>query len=342
MASIPPRRVTISDVARVAGVTPATVSRVLNEDRTLRVAAKTRARILSAVQSLQYVPNAAARALRLSTSGAVALVMHDLSNPVYSEILQGAQAAAAGADYVVVLAEADHLVTGAHALNRLLAGRRIDGLLLQPAGDLSDELIGELLRRQVPTVLINDRHDGGISSVALDDETGAVVAVQHLIALGHTEIAHITGSPSARARERRKGFLRAMSEAGLVLDATLEVTGGWDADSGIKAAKILMRQRPQPPTAIFVDNIRTAIGVLHAFSNAGLAVPSDVSIVALHDTWLAQYTYPSLTTVRMPLREMGATAMHLLFEGIEGGAGRHLKVDSPTPCLCARGSTRGR
>lgn len=329
---------TIHDVASAAGVSPSVVSRVLNNDQSLRVRPETRERVLSASRRLQYVANGTARALRMAQAHAFWLVVHDLSNPLYAETIRGAQQAAKLAGYVLLLGDAGELDEQLGALHELLRGRRIDGVLLQRKTNTSDRSLAKLARAAVPTVLLDDAMRDGLSAVRTDGAAAARLGVQHLIDLGHQRIGHLKGARSFRADDRHRGYLEALREAGIACVPSAVAVGGWDAESG-RAGLIRLMSRPNPPTAIFVSNGLAALGALAAARDMGIAVPKDLSLVSLHDTWLADVVSPRLTTVRVPQREMGRRAVELLIEQLSNPATREVCVDTTPPEIMIREST---
>lgn len=330
-------KVSITDVARAAGVTPAVVSRVLNADPTLKVRAETRERVLAAARDLDYTPSHAARALRRSRSGALGLAVHDLGNPVYTEILAGAQKAASDAGYVLLLADIDGLASGDQTFRDVLHGGAIDGLLLQRAGTAADRTVTREASSRIPTVLLNDRSTH-LASVALDDAGGARVATQHLIDLGHTRIGHLSVGGTGRSGARVRGWRQALSAAGLAAEPRWLLDGGHNVELGYEGMRRLLAA-PNRPSGVVVANVIAAVGALTAARDAGVAVPGEMSLVAMHDVTYAAHLTPPLTTVAMPLREIGSTAVALLLEQFDGGAPRHVVVRDPAPKLVRRGST---
>lgn len=329
----------ISDVASRAGVAPSVVSRVLSKDPTLRIRDQTRARVEDAVQELAYTPNSAARTLRTASARALGLVIPDVANPLYAESLRGIQRQADEVDYVVLLASADDLTEADDRYRRLIVGGRIDGVLMQRGHGMHDEALRRLATAPVPTVLINSRLPGRTGSVVLDDAAGARVAVDHLLALGHRRIGHLTGPPATdTAGRRRLGYEEALAAAGVGTDERLIATAGYDPEAGREAMRRLLT-RPPLPTALFVAHVFAAVGALQVAQRAGLRVPEELSIVALHDTWFAEHTNPALTTVKMPLYEMGRAGCRLLLDCLAGAAPADLVVGEPAPILIERGST---
>jgi DNA-binding LacI/PurR family transcriptional regulator len=330
-------RASISDVAREAGVTSGVVSRVLNADPTLQIRSATRDRVLAAARELDYVPSHAARALRHSQSNAIGLAVHDIANPVYSEIIVGAQRAAAEAGYVLLLADVDSIAHGDERFRRAVHGGAIDGLLLQRAGTGADRRVVQTASARIPTVLLNDR-SVGLASVGLDDRGGTRLATQYLLDLGHTEIAHLRVGGTGRSGARVRGWRDTLAHAGLAARQEWVVDGGHTVDMGYAGMRELLAV-PQLPTAVVVGNVLAAIGAMTAIRDAGLRVPGDLSVVALHDIVYAAHLAPALTTVTMPLRELGSMAVILLLEELAGGAPRHVVLKEPAPRLITRDST---
>lgn len=330
---------TIADVARLAQVSPGLVSRLLNGDTSLRVRSETEERVRAAAKELDYSPNSVARALRRARSGLIAIGVHDAANPIYSAITEGAEAAASEAGYALMLADVDALAHDDAAFRRVVAGGAIDGLLLQRAGTESDALIAKIASRTVPTVLLNDRTRGSIGSIAVDDYAAAHVATSHLVELGHRRIALLqVDGPKSRTDRRRRGWEDALAAAGLDPDPALIANGGHTPEDGANGMRTLLAKGGF--TAVFVANMLSAVGAVSSAREAGRTVPDDLSVVAMHDFGLAPYLSPALTTVRLPLREMGARAVGMLLEQLHGGAATHEVVSSPAPLLIVRDSTR--
>ncbi len=337
-------KTSITDVAQAAAVTPAVVSRVLNGDPTLKVRAATRERVLAAALELDYTPSHAARALRRSRSNALGLAVHDMANPVYGEIIAGAQKAATDAGYVLLLADIEALARGDEAFRGVLHGGAIDGLLLQRAGTAADQKIVRAAKARVPTVLLNDRSTT-LPSVALDDAAGTDLATQHLIELGHTRIGHLSVGGTSRSSARVRGWRAALTRAGLAADPDWLVDGGHTVSLGHDGMAAMLAGVPAAhrPTAFVVGNVLAAIGALTAVRAASLSVPDDLSLVALHHVVLAEHVTPPLTTVAMPLRELGSAAVTLLLQRLnadaDGEQARGLVVRDPAPRLVVRGSS---
>lgn len=328
---------TIKDVARAAGVSPSTVSRVLTGDRSLRVGEETRARIVATAQQLQYTPSRAARAVRGGSSGALGFAVHDISNPVYAEVIRGAQRAASRHGLVVLLADVAELARDSAVFASVVRSRSIDGLLLLPAGVDDDREVAEEVRGVVPAVVVADRGHG-LASVSLRDRDAAAVATGHLLELGHRDIAHLRlDGDGHRGAERVRGWREAMAAAGLPAPDDRLVVGGHTAESGRAAVAELLRSGA-PPTAIVAATALTAVGALSALRDAGLRVPQDVSVIGVHDVFFAEHLSPPLTAVRLAMQALGEAAVELLVATLDGAPPRDVVLDEE-PELVVRGTT---
>lgn len=301
----------MADVAERAGVDRSIVSRLINNDPALHVRPATRERVVEAIKELGYTPNAAARSLRTAKAGAFGLVIPDFGNPVYAAIIKGAESAAAESGNLLLTASSSGGRTAVRQHLDLLKNGRVDGMLLA-GSEVGDALAEALDEVNLPWLLVNRSGRRAKRWVVLDDEGAASMAVDHLVELGHTRIAHIAGPAGAHtAKQRRAGYVRAMRNAGLDADDRLVVEADYTDDGGARAAADLI-QRSMRPTAVVVANIASAIGAIHAFTEAGVAIPDDMSIVAIHDLPLAGRLIPPLTTVAMPLEQLGRRAIELL------------------------------
>jgi DNA-binding LacI/PurR family transcriptional regulator len=329
----------IVDVAHRAGVAPSVVSRLLNGDPTLRIRLETRARVLAAAEEMEYAPNHAARALRRSSVGALGLAVHDIHNPVYGEIIAGAEQAARERGCVLMLADVDSLASEDDTFRRVVHGGVIDGLMLQRDGHASDQVVTRVAGAHVPVVILNERVRPPLSGVAVDDRRAAAIATGHLLALGHREVAHLAvGGRNSRARDRQAGWRDAMTGAGLRPRADLVRAGGVRPEGGYRGMMELLAAA-RPPTAVFAGSLLAAVGAMTAARAAGVAVPDELSIVGFHDAWFAEHAVPPLTVVRLPLREMGRHAVLLLSERAAGAPPRQVRITEPDPELVPRGST---
>lgn len=332
---------TLTDVARRAGVVPSIVSRLLNDDPTLKVRPDTRERIMRAVKELAYSPNHAARTLRTNRTGVLALIIPDITNPIYSGIVHGAEAGAREADYLVLLGDADEFAEREALYRGLIGEARVDGVLLQRSTAMGDATLRGLAMSSLPTVLVNSRLLPPASSVIFDDQRAATLAVEHLAGLGHTKIGFLGGPRTSDVgRRRADGYVSAMVNCGLPVPPSWTVSAEYD-DVAARTAVTGLLRRARRPSALVAANITAAIGVLAAAKDVGLSVPSDLSVVAIHDSWFASHTAPPLTTVRMPTFELGRTAIKLLLRRIAGEPPAQLVVSEPIPELIIRSSTAG-
>jgi LacI family transcriptional regulator len=320
----------LRDVAEAAGVDTSIASRILSGDGTLTVRPETRRRVLEAATRLAYRPNTAARALKTRKTMAIGMIVPELTNVAYATIALGADERASRAGYALLVA------TGS-VRDRLDAiDGRIDGLLV---GIATSETIriGDL-GGPLPVVLVNRHELVGLPSVTVDDEAGSALATEHLLSLGHRHIGHVAGPQNSdTGRRRQAGYVRAMRAGGIDPTPEWMIEASYDEAGGELAASRLLRGRPRP-TALFVANVRAAIGALAAVRRHGLSVPHDVSLVGFHDTPVAMYLDPELTTVKMPLREMGSAAVESLLALLDGRPVEDVRVSTP-PELVVRAST---
>lgn len=311
------RAATIKDVARRAGVSVATVSRVMNG--TAPVLEHTRERILVAARELHFTPNASARSLSTRRTTALGVVLPDLHGEFFSELLRGLDRVAQQHGRHLLVSSSHHDPHGIAAALRAMHGR-VDGLIVM-APDVPASALAESLPRNLPTVLVNcaDRADtaaGGapvrIRMLGLDNVGGAMAMVHHLASLGHRRIGFIAGAPdNADARERQTGYERAMEELGLETPDGYRSCGDFSEESGWRAAQTLLDASPRP-TGIVAANDMMALGALRAARERGLAVPGDVSVAGFDDIPTARYVTPPLTTVRVDVESLGARAASLL------------------------------
>lgn len=299
---------TSSEVAREAGVSQATVSRVLNDDP--HVAPETRARVLAVIKRLDYTPNAIARGLVTSKTGLIGVVVSDITNPFYPAFLEAITESLRQHDLRTVLFNARD--QGEDEYTRILLGQRVDGMIFTSARRDS-RMVKELTGRGVPLVLTNRHAEMPGCDMAIgDNEGGAREVARHLLELGHRRIAVITGDPLAStSHERFEGFRRELAEAGVELDDALVRPAGFTSGRAHEAT-VAMLALPQPPTAIFCLNDLMAFGAVNGAIASGAAVPGDVSIVGFDDIWMAGWESMRLTTVHQPLSEMARSSVDLL------------------------------
>ena len=330
---------TLSDVAAHAGVSVSVVSRVLSNAPSARVSVETRARIHSAAVELEYRPNFAARALKSSRTHVIALVVPDLTNAIFTELMRGVEEEAMARNYMVLLSRAEGIPLAEEAIPRLVGEGRVDGVLVQVGDNMREGDLKVLLSGRVPAVLINSTHRGHVGSVAVEDERAARMATEHLIGLGHRRIALINGLPqSDTAGRRRAGFLSAMLDAGLDVPSELVTELGYEPNDGRTALRKIAAAHERP-TAVVVANMNAAYAVLVEARALGIRVPEELSVIAIHDAWTAASTWPPLTTVKLPLYELGKAALGALVDRIVSGTVEDTVVRDPAPELIIREST---
>lgn len=309
----PAKRPTMADVGRLAGVSATTVSFVLNPNSTQSISAATRARVLQAVNDLDYRPNRSAQGLRGKRTGTIGVVIDETPLEVFAgQTLSGAHDVAWSNSTVLLTTHSNRHPALLQAAAEELADRQVDGLIFVVSGTRALE--PPKSTASTPSVLVNcfSEHSAW-PAVLPDEEGGGAVAVQQLISAGHTRIAYLTGHSRAWATLRRlEGHRRAVRAAGLPLEAQIELTGNYYLDSGYELTKQLLA-RPRRPTGIVCGNDRMALGVYLALAEAGVSIPGEMSVVGYddHDPQITQLN-PPLSTVRLPLYEMGRLGAHLL------------------------------
>jgi LacI family transcriptional regulator len=336
-----PRPPTVDDVAALAGVSTATVSRVLTDRGNARP--ETRRRVMEAAASLGYRPSGPARALQGHATGMLGLIMTDIAQPFYTELARVVESEARRHGYTIMLANGAADNDREAAYLDLLAERRVDGILVASWG-ITTRHLEWLVRAPVPVVLVSCEAPGvALPAIVAASRDGARQAAEHLVGLGHRRLAEIVGPPlSAAAADRHAGVLDALDAAGIPADELAVAACGGDAATGEAAAAELVARRPRP-TAIVCYNDLVALGAMRAVRAAGLRLPEDVSVVGFDDIALAELVHPGLTTVAQPGAEMATWAVGRLVEQIAATrGGRSLPVPDVLrmPCrLVVRGST---
>lgn len=299
---------TSSEVAREAGVSQATVSRVLNEDP--RVAPETRARVLAVIKRLNYTPNAIARGLVTSKTGLIGVVVSDIMNPFYPAFLEAITDSLREHDLRTVLFNARDQSEDEYT--RVLLGQRVDGMIFTSARRNS-RMVRELTERGIALVLTNRYAEVPDCDMAIgDNEGGAREVAKHLLELGHRRIAVITGDRMAStSHERLQGFRLALSDAKVELDDDLVRAAGFTSGRAKEVAEDLLGLA-EPPTAIFCLNDLMAFGAVNGAIAKGVEVPGEVSIVGFDDIWMSGWESMRLTTVHQPLAEMARSSVDLL------------------------------
>ncbi len=304
-------RVSLKDVAARAGVSFQTTSKVLNGQGT--VASETRQRILRAASELGYVPNALARSLSTRRSCTMGLIASTGGDTVLSLCIGTIERTARQCGQAVILGSIAPDGHDGEEVIRSLLSRQVEGLLIVAPQLESQEQIGELIARRVPAVSTHPM-PAGISSVQTDFYRAAVLAVEHLMALGHQRIGTITGPMwRSAARFRLDGYREALTRAGLSFDPALVEEADWEIEGGYAATHRLLDRMPNL-TAIYAQNDLMAVGVLSALHDRGLRVPDQCSVVGCDDLPFAAHTIPPLTTAIFPLQQMTQRAVSLLLK----------------------------
>jgi LacI family transcriptional regulator len=333
-------RPTIQDVANLAGVHPATVSRALDPRLEGRIAAPTAERVRSAAVRLGYVPDPAARSLRSRRSAAIGVIVPDLANPVFPSIVAGVEDTLAEAGYVTLIANTGNDPVRERERVAALQGRRCDGYILASA-TLDGTAAAPLTSAAAPVVLVNrETGDAPLPSVGSDDRAGVKAVVGHLAGLGHRVIAHLTGPPNVSVvRTRAEAFRASADQFGL--DPALLAVRHCPALSAADARDAALAVLAHDPaiTAILAGNDLMAMGCYAAAQQLGRSCPGDISIVGYNDMPSVEWWRPALTTVRIPQYDIGKEAARLLLERIDGGADRPAEQILLPVSLVVRSST---
>ncbi len=327
---------TIKDVAALAGVSFTTVSHVLNDTRP--VSADARRRVLAAVEEIGYLPSAVARSLRKSETKIVGVLVPNVNNPFFAELVCGVEECCRLAGYSVFLCNSDNDPKRQQQYMRTLLEKRIDGLLLSSAGDAAS-LARIFKLATVPSVTVDRLVPGARADrVSVNNADGAYKAVKHLLDLGHRRIACISGPAEFEVTaERVDGWRRAQLDRGITPDEGLLIESDFSSAGGYEAARRLLRAQAGI-TALFASNDMMALGALRAAAESGLKVPQQLSIVGFDDIELSGFVYPALTTVGCSIKELGREAARVLVDRIENPAAP-LKDVLLTPRLVVREST---
>ena len=333
--------VTLHDVGRRAGVSAMTVSRVINGRS--GVDAETQRKVEQAIAELDYVPNRIARGLLSQKTQTIRLIVPDVVNPFFAPVVRGAETAARRAGYRVLLCNSEGDLRLEREYIEDLVAHRVEGLLLAPANDESRHSIFPLLRGGFPLVLL-DRSlpDSDCDLVVSDSVTGARRLVEHLIAIGHRDIAHLTDADdTSTGRDRVQGYREALEAKGLAWRADRVFRTTVDQIGGYRATQEVLALDPRP-TAIFAVNNMTAVGAMKALRERGLSVPEDMGLVCFDDVEHLAVLSPFLTVVDQPAETLGSLGAQLLLERIAGKAGpRSRRVMLQTDLIVRRSCGAG-
>lgn len=331
----------IYDIAREAGVSIATVSRVINASTA--VSAKSRKKVLDAIRKLNYIPNVMARSLSTSVSTSIGVVVPDISNPFFAMLLQGITHAADEAGMQIILCSTDENTQREARILQSMRELRLCGLLIAPVSERSEETLSQLERlaqHGIPVVLLDREIECDcFDRIVTHDEEGVYQAVSHLISLGHRRLGIITGPLDSRpARERLNGYERALREHGLSPIQNYVRVGDFRMDRAYAACMELLAL-PQPPTAIFSSNNMTTYGCLRAFRKMGLQAGRDISLIGFDDVEALHWLNFNISVVDRDVCGMGARAMRLLLDRVVQGNAPRLGVRECLPTqLLLRGS----
>ena len=304
---------TIKEVAKGAGVSIATVSRVLNESDLVHD--ETKKLVKKVAHELRYTPNIAARSLSRSKTETIGILLPDLYGEFFSEVIRGMDVTARRQNYHLIISSSHNSKTEIEAALRVMSGR-VDGLIIMSphidAATLNSNLPGAL-----PLVLLNCYVDGGdFDAINIDNYHGAHDVVKHLASHGHKRIAIITGTEkNIDAQERLRGYQAALKDSGAEYSKSYEVVGDFTEASAYKAAIQILRLQPRP-TAIFASNDTMAIGALSALRTHNVSVPDEIALAGFDDIPIANYIKPSLTTVRVRISELGIRAVERLLDAV--------------------------
>ncbi len=339
---MPENAVTIRDVAREAGVSVATVSRVLNGSGPVRE--ETRQRVWSVAEALRYVPNQAARSLITRETRTLGVVLPDLYGEFFSEVIRGIDQGAQREHYHVLVSGSHDDWSEIEAAMRAMH-RRVDGLVIM-SPDIGAGTLRSALPAGLPVVLLNcAAQDREIPAINIDNRGGARAMVEHLLSLGRRRLAFIRGPERNHdAAERLAGYREALAAAGASAPPEWELPGDFTELGGYRAIGELLGGRGRGsalPDAIFAANDSMAVGALSALREAGIGVPDDVGVAGFDDVPIARYLSPPLTTVHVPIAELGARALEALLRAVRGrGAGESSEASGASGAREARSTRR--
>lgn len=314
---------TIKDIARRAGVTPGVVSRALNNK--YGVKPSTKERIQSIAQEMGYYPNTAARSLVTRKTDTIGIMMADISEPFYAQIIKGMEYVANQTGHTLLFSNSYESVEHNRVLQKMIYAERVDGLIIVGSNIEEKNFVFTLIEQNIPFVLIERNFtDPNINCLWVDNVQGAYLATQHLIERGHRRIAHLAGNLYNQVTlDRIEGYKQALSKAGINFSQEWIHTGNFASPNAYEAMKEILRQGC---TAVFAASDTMAYGALRAIAEAGLTVPDDVSVVGFDDLDFSELTNPPLTTIRQPRHAMGMKSMELLTSILRGESSSGAKV----------------
>lgn len=329
---------TIKDVAREAGVSTATVSRVFNDNPA--VSSSTARRVREAAGRLDYWPNSVARSLITNRTHALGVLLPELHGEFFSEVIHGIDQAARAASLHLLVSSSHSEDADLVAAGRSLRGR-VDGLIVM-APDVGAADVLAAIGPDIPVILLNPEPEApGCDTISVENGEGARAAVDHLIRLGRRRIAVVTGPcKNVEARLRLEGYRQALAAAGIPVDPRLQIVGDFTEPAGYEAAAALLDLRPRPD-AVFACNDYMAIGLVGAFADAGVAVPKTIAVVGFDDIAMARYLNPALTTVHVDAYRLGERAVTALLDRAKRGGSAVPLHETVRATLVVRASCGG-
>jgi DNA-binding LacI/PurR family transcriptional regulator len=326
----------IKEVARLAKVSTATVSRTINGSD--KVTKETAERVRRAIETLKFYPNTNARALGSGRSSLYGLIISDITNPFFPELVKSFEDVAVQFGQEVLIANTNYDPHRMEVCVSRMLQRKVDGVAIMTS-EMDEHLINELSNSRIPMVFLDTGTPRkGVSNIAIDYAAGIDAAVEHLTALGHTSIGFITGPMGlTSARVRRRAFMRSLQRKGLQLDRKLIEEGNHRMDGGHEAMIRLLAKDPQP-TAVLTSNDMTAIGAIGTLADRGLKIPRDISIIGFDDIELSAFTQPALTTVRLSRQEIAKVAFRALYNNRDDAMAQGAEY-TIVPTLIERKST---
>ena len=300
------KMVTMAQIAKKAGVSSGVVSRIINKDETLRIGQHTRKRVEDVIHELNFSPNVVAQSLASSRSGTIAMIVHDIANPVYAEIVRGAQKEASLQNKAIILGDASAGRSSNVRIAQMISGGGVDGLILQPAGESSDEVIARAVKKEVPIALLQAQMEVDAHLIQLPDKEAAKIATEHLKDLGHKNIGCLATEEGLTFTDLRlSGWREAME---FYARNELVAYAPPNSDGGEFAVSELLK-RNVDITGLVCFNVVAAVGVLRFARKIGLKIPQELSVIAIHDVKFAQDLSVPMTVVSTPLFEMGQAAV---------------------------------
>lgn len=330
------KKISIIDVARIAGVSPATVSRVLN--KTANVSPELSKRVMSAVKELNYVPDPFAHGMRTKRTRTIGLIISDITNPFFPELTRGVEDYVSSVGYSLILCNTDAEPRNEREYARLLLNKGVDGLMFTSLR-VGIDVIRSILDEGIPCVLVGRKAEGieGLNYVVTDNYKGGYIAGEYLFKLGHRRFVHVSGPlDNSAGKERLAGFLDALKKYGVADEDIVIINGDFTMEGGYKSAEKVIKLKPYP-SSIFFANDAMAIGALQKFWEERIDIPDVFSIIGFDNIKVSALIAPPLTTISQEIYEIGRLSAELLIKIIEGERGENIILE---PKLIERRSCR--